>query len=185
MGNPTHRRGGRPSVSLTLVAAVLVAFGLGWMGAVLTASASTPASRPSSAALPSEVAPAPLPAPATSSAAAAAAAVVPVGFAQPAVAPNGLEVTSVVTKIKGGVDLTFVAQNRGERPVTVNNADLGPGTVTFRGAPVPMEMGHLSKKLVPGEALVYSCRVKLPDMNSGDMSFTVAGVPVSGQAAGD
>lgn len=182
MGNPTHRRGGRPSVSLTLVAAVLVAFGLGWMGAVLTASASTPTSRPSSAALPSEVAPAP-PAPATTSA--SSAAVVPVGFNQPAVTPNGLEVTSVVTKIKGGVDLTFVAQNRGERPVTVNNADLGPGTVTFRGAPVPMEMGHLSKKLVPGEALVYSCRVKLPDMNSGDMSFTVAGVPVNGQAAGD
>src|SRR5882757_2352234 len=182
MGNPTHRRGGRPSVSLTLVAAVLVAFGLGWLGAVLTASASTPASRPSAAALPSEVAPAP-PAPATTSA--SSGAVVPVGFNQPAVTPNGLEVTSVVTKIKGGVDLTFVAQNRGERPVAVNNADLGPGTVTFRGAPVPMEMAHLSKKLAPGEALVYSCRVKLPDMNSGDMSFTVAGVPVSGQAAGD
>jgi len=170
-------------VSLTLVAAVLVAFGLGWLGAVLTASASTPTSRPSSAALPSVVSPAPPPAPGTSST--AAPAVVPVGFAQPAVTPNGLEVTSVVTKIKGGVDLTFVAQNRGERPVAVNNADLGPGTVTFRGAPVPMEMAHLSKKLAPGEALVYSCRVKLPDMNSGDMSFTVAGVPVSGQAAGD
>ena len=170
-------------MSLTLVAAVLVAFGLGWLGAVLTASASTPTSRPSSAALPSVVSPAPPPAPGTSST--AAPAVVPVGFAQPAVTPNGLEVTSVVTKIKGGVDLTFVAQNRGERPVAVNNADLGPGTVTFRGAPVPMEMAHLSKKLAPGEALVYSCRVKLPDMNSGDMSFTVAGVPVSGQAAGD
>jgi len=170
-------------VSLTLVAAVLVAFGLGWLVAVLTASASTPTSRPSSAALPSVVSPAPPPAPGTSST--AAPAVVPVGFAQPAVTPNGLEVTSVVTKIKGGVDLTFVAQNRGERPVAVNNADLGPGTVTFRGAPVPMEMAHLSKKLAPGEALVYSCRVKLPDMNSGDMSFTVAGVPVSGQAAGD
>jgi hypothetical protein len=183
MGNPAHRRGGRPSVSLTLVAAVLVAFGLGWLGAVVTASASTPAGRPSAGALPSEATPAPPPAPATTSA--SSGAVVPVGFAQPAVTPNGLEVISVVTKIKGGVDLTFVAQNRGERPVTVNNADIGPGAVTFRGAPVPMEMAHLSKKLAPGEALVYSCRVKLPDMNSGDMSFTVAGVPVSGQAAGD
>jgi hypothetical protein len=36
-----------------------------------------------------------------------------------------------------------------------------------------------------GEALVYSCRVTLPDMNVGQLSFTVAGVPVSGPAAGD
>jgi hypothetical protein len=46
-------------------------------------------------------------------------------------------------------------------------------------------MTPVTKKLVPGEALVYSCRVKLPDMNAGEMAFTVAGVPVTGQAAGD
>lgn len=46
-------------------------------------------------------------------------------------------------------------------------------------------MSARTKKLYPGEALVYPCRVRLPDMNFGELSFTVAGVPVSGQAAAD
>jgi len=118
-------------------------------------------------------------------ASAAAGGVVPVGFAQPAVTPTGLAVTALITKIKGGVMLTFVAQNRGDAALTVNTAILGPGTVTFRGATVPMQMAYQTKKLVPGEALVYPCLVKLPDMNAGDMSFTVGGVPITGRAAGD
>jgi hypothetical protein len=67
----------------------------------------------------------------------------------------------------------------------VNTASLGPHDVTFRGATVPTDMAAQTKRLVPGEALVYSCRVNLPDMNPGELSFTVAGIPVRGQAAGD
>jgi hypothetical protein len=183
MGNPAHRRGGRPGVSGALVVAVLVAFGLGWLGAVLAAAGTS--TRPAAGAPPAAgTAPAapgaPTGAPTTS-----AGAVVPVGFAQPAVTSTGLAVTAVVTKVKGGVVLTLVAQNRGSQPITVNTADLGPHAVTFRGSPVPVQLTPETKKLVPGEALVYSCRVRLPDMNSGEMSFTVAGMPIRGFAAGD
>jgi hypothetical protein len=111
--------------------------------------------------------------------------VTPVGFAQPTLNVEGLEVMSVLTKIKGGVDVTLLVQNRGNRSVTVDNTDLGPHDVTFRGQPVPMEMAPVRKKLVPGESLVYPCRVHLPDMDLGELSFTVGGVPVSGPAAGD
>jgi hypothetical protein len=48
-----------------------------------------------------------------------------------------------------------------------------------------MQMPQRTKTLVPGEALVCSCRVAPPDMNVGQLSFTVAGVPASGPAAGD
>jgi hypothetical protein len=163
-------------VSLTLVLAALVAFGLGWLGASMFAAArvAKPEAAPSApTAAPNSTSPLP-PTP-----------VVPVGFAQPAVTPNGLQVMSVLTKIKGGVDVTLVAQNRGDHSVSVDTASLGPHDLTFRGAPVPVQMTPVTKKLVPGEALVYSCRVKLPDMNAGEMAFTVAGVPVTGQAAGD
>ena len=176
MGNPAHRRGGRPGVSGTLVVAVLVAFGLGWLGAVLVASA-----RP----LPGPAPVAAVPASPSLPAPTAAGGVVPVGFAEPAVSSTGLAVTALVTKIKGGVVLTLVAQNRGSQPITVNTGNLGPGDIRFRGAQVPMEMAHETKKLVPGEALVYPCTVRLPDMSPGEMSFTVAGQPISGQAAGD
>jgi len=115
----------------------------------------------------------------------AAGGVVPVGFAEPAVSSTGLAVTALVTKIKGGVQLTLVAQNRGSQPITVNTGNLGPGAIRFRGAQVPMQLTHETKKLVPGEALVYPCTVRLPDMSPGEMSFTVAGRPISGQAAGD
>jgi hypothetical protein len=182
MGNPAHRRGGRPGVSGALVVAVLVAFGLGWLGAVLAAAGTS--TRPAAVAPPAagtaRTAPGAPGAPTTS-----AGAVVPVGFAQPVVTSTGLAVTAVVTKVKGGVLLTLVAQNRGSQPITVNTADLGPHEVTFRGSPVPVELTPQTKKLVPGEALVYSCRVRLPDMNSGEMSFTVAGMPIRGFAAGD
>jgi hypothetical protein len=182
MGSPAHRRGGRPGVSGALVVAVLVAFGLGWLGAVLAAAGTS--TRPAAAAPPAagtaRAAPGEPGAPTTS-----AGAVVPVGFAQPAVTSTGLAVTAVVTKVKGGVLLTIVAQNQGSQPITVNTADLGPREVTFRGSPVPVELTPQTKKLVPGEALVYSCRVRLPDMNSGEMSFTVAGMPIRGFAAGD
>jgi hypothetical protein len=183
MGNPAHRRGGHPGVSGALVVAVLVAFGLGWLGAVLAAAGTS--TRPAAGAPPAAgTAPAapgaPTGAPTTS-----AGAVVPVGFAQPAVTSTGLAATAVVTKVKGGVVLTLVAQNRGSQPITVNTADLGPHAVTFRGSPVPVQLTPETKKLVPGEALVYSCRVRLPDMNSGEMSFTVAGMPIRGFAAGD
>jgi hypothetical protein len=182
MSNPAHRRGGRPGVSGALVVAVLVAFGLGWLGAVLAAAGTS--TRPAAAAPPAagtaRAAPGEPGAPTTS-----AGAVVPVGFAQPVVTSTGLAVTAVVTKVKGGVVLTLVAQNRGSRPITVNTADLGPREVTFRGSPVPVQLTPETKKLVPGEALVYPCRVTLPDMNSGEMSFTVAGMPIRGFAAGD
>jgi hypothetical protein len=125
---------------------------------------------------------APAPPPAT---APPSADVEPVGFGQPAMTPSGLEVTAVLTKIKGGVTVTLVARDRGIHPIRVDTTSLGPHDLTFRGAPVPMEMTPQTKNLVPGEALVYSGRVRLPDMNSGELSFTVGGIPVSGQAAGD
>lgn len=115
----------------------------------------------------------------------APAAPAPVGFAEPAVTPGGLEVMSVLTKVKGGVTVTLVARDRGTQAVNVDTTALGPHDVTFRGEPVPMEMTSQTKRLVPGEALVYTCQVKLPDMKPGELSFTVAGIPVSGQAAGD
>jgi hypothetical protein len=185
MGNPAHRRGGHPGVSGALVVAVLVAFGLGWLGAVLAAAGTStrPAAAPPAAGT-ARTAPGE-PGASTGTPTTSAGAVVPVGFAQPVVTSTGLAVTAVVTKVKGGVLLTLVAQNRGSQPVTVNTADLGPHVVTFRGSPVPVELTPQTKKLVPGEALVYSCRVRLPDMNSGEMSFTVAGMPIRGFAAGD
>jgi hypothetical protein len=172
VGHPTHRRGGYPGVSLALVVAVLVAFGVGWIGASLT-RADTPAP-------PAPAAPAGPTATETR-----APPVTPVGFSQPTVTVEGLQVMSVLTKIKGGVDVTLLVQNNGNSPITVDNSDLGPHDVTFRGQPVPMEMAPAHKKLVPGESLVYPCRVHLPDMNLGELSFTVGGVPISGQAAGD
>jgi hypothetical protein len=185
MGNPAHRRGGHPGVSGALVVAVLVAFGLGWLGAVLAAAGTSarPAAAPPAAGT-ARTAPGE-PGASTGTPTTSAGAVVPVGFAQPVVTPTGLAVTAVVTKVKGGVLLTLVAQNRGSQPITVNTADLGPHVVTFRGSPVPVELTPQTKKLVPGEALVYSCRVRLPDMNAGEMSFTVAGMPIRGFAAGD
>jgi hypothetical protein len=185
MGNPAHRRGGHPGVSGALVVAVLVAFGLGWLGAVLAAAGTSarPAAAPPAAGT-ARTAPRE-PGASTGTPTTSAGAVVPVGFAQPVVTPTGLAVTAVVTKVKGGVLLTLVAQNRGSQPITVNTADLGPHVVTFRGSPVPVELTPQTKKLVPGEALVYSCRVRLPDMNAGEMSFTVAGMPIRGFAAGD
>jgi hypothetical protein len=159
---------------MTLVASVLVAFALGWVGATL-AGADTPA--PTAAPPP--------PAPVATTTATPAPPVAPVGFAQPTVSVEGLEVMSVLTKIKGGVDVTLMVQNRGNTPITVDNARLGPHDVTFRGQPVPVEMTPARKKLSPGEALVYPCRVRLPDMDVGELAFTVGGVPVSGPAAGD
>jgi hypothetical protein len=162
---------------MALVVSVLVAFGLGWVTATL-ASGGTPAPSP------------PAPPPTTLEAAptpteTSAPPVTPVGFAQPTVSIEGLEVMSVLTKIKGGVDVTLLVQNHGNTPITVDNTSLGPHDVTFRGQPVPMEMAPARKKLSPGEALVYPCRVHLPDMELGELSFTVGGVPVSGPAAGD
>ncbi|GAA5130355.1 hypothetical protein [Pseudonocardia adelaidensis] len=175
MGHPTHRRGGYAGVSPALLVSVLVAFGLGWVGATL-AGAGTRAA---------DVAAPPPPATAPAAPTTTSAPVAPVGFAQPTVNVEGLEVMSVLTKIKGGVDVTLLVQNHGDTPITVDNATLGPHDVTFRGQPVAIEMAPARKKLSPGEALVYPCRVHLPDMNLGELSFTVGGVPVSGQAAGD
>jgi hypothetical protein len=184
MGHPSHRRGGRAGVSLALVVSVVCAFALGWLAATLLAAmTAAPTSHVATSAAPSPAAPAP--APSAGGSPPSAGAVVPVGFAQPAMTPAGLEVTSVLTKVKGGVDVTLVARNRVDHPVAVDTASLGPHEVTFRGAPVPMQMPQRTKTLVPGEALVYSCRVTLPDMNVGQLSFTVAGVPISGPAAGD
>jgi hypothetical protein len=174
VGHPTHRRGGYPGVSLTLVVSVLVAFALGWVTATL-ASGSTPA--------PSAPPPTTIAAPTATET--SAPPVSPIGFAQPTVSVEGLEIMSVVTKIKGGVDVTLLVQNRGNTPITVDTARFGPHDLTFRGQPVPMDVAPQTKKLVPGEALVYPCRVHLPDMNLGELSFTVGGVPVSGPAAGD
>jgi len=188
MGNPAHRRGGRRGVSGTLVVAVLVAFGLGWLGAVLVASARPThgaAGDAARSAAPSTALSTAPPANPSSPVPTSAGGVVPVGFDEPAVSSTGLAVTALVTKIKGGVVLTFVAQNRGSQPITVSTGNLGPGAIRFRGAQVPMQMAHETKKLVPGEALVYPCTVRLPDMSPGEMSFTVAGLAISGQAAGD
>jgi len=173
VGHPTHRRGGYPGVSMTLVVSVLVAFALGWVTATL-AGADTP----------TVSAPPPLP-PAAPTTTEAPPPVQRVGFAEPAITAEGLEVVSVLTKIKGGVDVTLVVRNTGNSPVTVDALSLGPHDLTFRGQPAPMEMAPLTKKLSPGEALVYPCRVRLPDMDLGELSFTVGGVPVSGPAAGD
>jgi hypothetical protein len=160
---------------MTLVASVALAFGLGWLTATLTGGGTTPAT---------------VPAPATSTAPAAptpetSTPVTRVGFAQPTVTAHGLEIMSVLTKIKGGVDVTLLVQNQGNAPITVDTASLGPHDLTFRGQTVPIEMAVLTKKLSPGESLVYPCRVRLPDMNIGELSFVVGGVPVSGPAAGD
>lgn len=108
----------------------------------------------------------------------------PVGFAQLVNTPTGLEVMAVVTKMKGGVLVTVLAQNNGDQPVTVRSAELGPAAVAFRGEEVPTRLSRQSRRLAPGEALVYPCRVRLPNMSSGDLSFTVAGVQVSGRATG-
>ena len=161
---------------MALVVSVLAAFGLGWVAAMLTAGATGSAGQPPPAPPPVSAPPAPT---------TTTAPVTRVGFSQPAVTAEGLQVTSVLTKIKGGVDVTLVVQNQGNGPTTVDASGLGPHDVTFRGQPVSTEMGPLTKKLIPGEALVYACRVHLPDMNAGELSFTVGGVPVSGQAAGD
>jgi hypothetical protein len=162
---------------MTLVVSVLVAFGLGWVAATLAGDGTRTASVPAPATTTAQAAPTPTET--------SAAPVTPVGFAQPTLSAEGLEVMSVLTKIKGGVDVTLMVQNQGNAPITVDNASLGPHDVTFRGRPVPMELAPVRKKLVPGEALVYPCRVHLPDMNLGELSFTVGGVPVSGPAAGD
>jgi hypothetical protein len=173
VGHPTHRRGGYPGVSLALVASVLVAFGLGWIAATLAGTgpgaADVAAPPPPARAAPTTTPP----------------AVAPVGFAQPTVTVEGLEVMSVLTKVKGGVDVTLVVRNQRNDRVTVDTASLGPHDVTFRGQPVQVQSPPLTKRLGPGEALVYPCRVHLPDMDLGELSFTVGGVPVSGPAAGD
>lgn len=173
VGHPTHHRRGYPGVSLALVVSVLVAFGLGWITAALTGGG------------PRAVEVAAPPPPAAPTTAETTAPVTPVGFAQPAVTVEGLEILSVLTKVKGGVDVTLVVRNEGNERVTVDTASLGPHDVTFRGQPAQTETAPLTKRLSPGEALVYPCRVHLPDMDLGDLSFTVGGVPVSGQAAGD
>lgn len=191
MSHSSHHRGGPPTVSPVLVVGVLIAFGLGWLGAVFVANITS--ARPAASAVipppapPPAVAPAPPPpsAPPSAGPAPPSAGPVPVGFDEPAMTPSGLEVMSVLTKIKGGVTVTLVARDRGAHPIKVDTTSLGPHEVTFRGEPVPMEMTPQTKRLVPGEALVYSFQVKLPDMNSGELSFTVGGIPVSGQAAGD
>ncbi|GAA5175683.1 hypothetical protein GCM10023321_82230 [Pseudonocardia eucalypti] len=179
----------------TLIVAILVGIALGWAGAMLTASADSPeppARAP--AAAPAAPAPAPAgsaPAPAAPEPAAPTAAqgtppgVRPLGLAEPAPAPNGLVVTALVTKMKGGVVLTLVAQNNGDKPVRTSTDELGPGKVTFRGAAAPMDMPHQAKLLAPGESLVYPCRVRLPDMDTGEMSFTFAGITIIGKVAGD
>lgn len=173
MGHPTHRRKGYAGVSMTLVASVLLAFGLGWLTATLTGGGTTPAT-----------APAPSTAPAAPTAE-TSAPVARVGFAQPTVTAEGVEVMSVLTKIKGGVDVTLLVQNQSNAPITVDTATLGPHDLTFRGQLLPIEMAVLTKKLSPGESLVYPCRVRLPDMDMGELSFTVGSVRVSGPAAGD
>jgi hypothetical protein len=160
---------------MALVVSVLVAFGLGWVTATLAGAGTPTPSPPAPPPTTAQAAPTETPAP----------TVTPVGFAQPTVTVGGLEVMSVLTKIKGGVDVTVLVQNQGNSPVTVDNTELGPHDVTFRGQPVPMEMAPTHKKLVPGESLVYPCRVHLPDMNLGELSFTLGGVPVKGSAAGD
>lgn len=165
-----------------LIVAILLGFGLGWGGAMLTASADSPEPRePAPAAAP----PAPAPEPAAPTAAQATPGVRPLGLAEPTPAPNGLVVTALVTKMKGGVVLTLVAQNNGDKPVRTGTDELGPGTVTFRGAAAPMDMPRQSKLLAPGESLVYPCRVRLPDMDTGEMSFTFAGITIIGKVAGD
>jgi hypothetical protein len=108
-----------------------------------------------------------------------------VGFAQPALTPTGLEVTSVFTKVKGGVSITVVAQNSSKEPITVDTNSLGPHDVAFRDLPVAVRMDRQVKKLAPGEALSYPCRVTLPDMKAGLLTFTVDGTRVSGRAQGD
>lgn len=108
----------------------------------------------------------------------------PVGFAQLVNTPTDLEIMAVVTKMRGGVLVTVLAQNNGAYPVTVRSAQLGPAAVAFRGVPMPTHLSRQSRHLAPGEALVYPCRVRLPDMSTGELSFTVAGVQVSGRATG-
>jgi hypothetical protein len=162
---------------MALVVSVLLAFGLGWFAATLAGTATR-----------SAIVPPPATATAQPSPTTTETSTVPVsrvGFAEPTISAQGLEVMSVLTKIKGGVDVTLMVQNQGNTPITVDNASLGPHDVTFRGQPVPMELAPVRKKLVPGEALVYPCRVHLPDMNVGELSFTMGGVPISGPAAGD
>jgi hypothetical protein len=178
-----HRKNHR-GVSAAFVVALLIAFALGGLAATALAKATWAAPGPA------PPTPTPHSAPPTTSPTRAPGPPAPgppqsVGFAQPAVTATGLEVVSVLTKVHGGVDVTIVASNRSDQPITVDATNLGPHDVTFRGAPVPTQMTGQSKKLVPGEALVYPCRVSLPDMNSGQLSLTVAGIPVSGPAAGD
>src|SRR4051812_21949507 len=100
MSHSAHHRGGRPTVSLALVVGVLIAFGLGWLGAVLVAH--IPSARPAAGAAPSTPPPAPpqagAPAPPPAGAPPPASAPppagpAPVGFDEPAVTPSGLEVT--------------------------------------------------------------------------------------------
>ncbi|MHA6794389.1 hypothetical protein ACVGVM_12910 [Pseudonocardia bannensis] len=170
----------RPRWSHLAVAAGTAALTAGIISTV--ASPAPPSAAPPSAAPPSPASV--LASPAATSTSPAAA--LPVGFAEPAVGARNLQVTALISKTSGGVSVTIAGVNIGNEPVTVVPRDLGPTGLTFRGASVPMsDPPAVRKRLVPGEAIVYACTVELPDMNSGTLAFTVAGVPISGQAAGD
>lgn len=110
----------------------------------------------------------------------------PAAFAPPFTDAVGMSTTVLrPEKVKGGVRFTIALANTSDVPIMVDTGAMGPHDPRFNDVAVPMNMTPVRKKLVPGEGYVYQCVFKLPNMDAGQVAFSVGQIAITGQAAGD